>query len=152
MSITLKNKRATKRVQTKIEGQTMTLQAPKAECDVNNIVARYQQTGIITHVSNREGRYQDMDGATLQEHMNKVAKAKSDFNNLPSATRAHFGNNPITFLDWASNIEPGQETAAFAEIGLLDAKHVKPDPKQQLQAERSAQEGKQVEESATATD
>jgi hypothetical protein len=150
--ITLKNKRATKRLPTVTEGLTMTLQAPKAECDVNNIVQRYQQTGIITHVQKNEGHYRDMDGDTLQDHMNKVAQAKSNFENLPSKTRAYFGNNPITFLDWASKIEPGHETQAFHEIGLLDAKHVKPDPKQQLELERAVQPEPSTNEISTATD
>ncbi len=150
--ITIKNKRATKRVPTPIEGLTMTLQAPKAECDVNNIVARYQQTGIINHVQKNEGHYRDMDGQTLQDHMNKVAEAKSNFENLPSKTRAFFGNNPITFLDWASKIEPGHETQAFHEIGLLDAKHVKPDPKQQLEIERSVQAEPSTDETSTASE
>jgi phage internal scaffolding protein len=78
----------------------MTEQSHKAECDINNIMARYTKTGTLDHVRRYEGQYLDLPPDDFQEAQQKVADAKSMFEELPSQLRSHFGNDTMKFLDF----------------------------------------------------
>ena len=54
--------------------------------------------------------YPDYD---FQQAQFMIAKANSTFEQLPSATRAKFENNPAKFMDFANNPEK-QQTINFA--------------------------------------
>lgn len=88
------------------------------ECDINNIMARYQITGLITHENRRPAIYADVSGVDYQAAQNLIAAANSEFQALPSAIRNEFENSPAKFLDFC------QDEANFprmAELGLLSA-------------------------------
>lgn len=83
-----------------------TKQEFKAECDINNVLKQYKQTGMVRHISNRAaaGAYQDLpDSIDFQESMNIVLAAQTAFSTLPSLVRERFGNDPSQFLAFMAN-------------------------------------------------
>lgn len=87
----------------------------KDQCDVNRIVARYQETGIITHLNNRQPQYGYADAQTFHEAMNTVTNAQMAFEALPAALRKRFGHDPVEFLEFMSDPENASEAA---KLGL----------------------------------
>lgn len=96
--------------------QGKTVQSFKDECDVNQIMARYQSTGELPNLNSLPPQFLDVTGADFQAHQNAIAQAQTLFNELPSAIRTRFQNSPAAFLDFCSNENNRQE---LAEMGLL---------------------------------
>lgn len=94
-----------------------TKQSFTAECDINNIMARYQKTGILDFVNQHEPQYGDATGADFAAAMQVVAEGQSMFNDLPSELRAQFDNDPAEFLEFVSNPANKKE---MAQMGLLN--------------------------------
>lgn len=94
-----------------------TKQSFKNECDINTIMSRYQNTGVLPDMLNTQNaQYLDVTGFDYQEAMQVVAGAKSLFEELPSKVRARFDNDPAQFLDFTNDANNRQE---MAEMGLL---------------------------------
>jgi len=92
-------------------------QSMKDECDVNVIMRRYEQTGILQHVARVEGRYGDYIGyPDFQEAMNAVTEAQEMFMTLPASIRDRFGNSPEAFLAFAQDENNLEE---MTRMGLL---------------------------------
>lgn len=87
--------------------KTMAKQSFQAECDINTIMSKYQQTGLIEHVQKFQGSYGDFTSvADYQVSLNQVLDAQNAFDALPSSIRARFQNNPgamLAFLEDPSN-------------------------------------------------
>lgn len=96
--------------------QGRTKQSFKAECDINNIMARFLKTGLLDFVQKNEPRYLDTTGFDYQSAQFKVAGAKSMFMELPAALRARFDNEPANFLYFMAD-ERNREEAQ--QLGLL---------------------------------
>lgn len=90
-------------VQIDAGGESRTKQSFKKECDINQIMAKYQKTGAITHFNKHQQNYGMADGQTFQEAMNLVCEAQEMFNDLPSSIRSRFGNDPAAFLDFVQD-------------------------------------------------
>jgi phage internal scaffolding protein len=75
------------------------------QVDINNIVARFQKTGMLEHQAEYEGSYDDMSGMDFLNAMTLVANAKSMFNELPSKIRKMCDNDPAKFYDFCQNPE-----------------------------------------------
>jgi len=89
-------------------------------CDINNILAKYKKSGLVDHVQNRQGNYQDLsEPVDFETAMLIVTNAQTAFMELPSEIRSRFGNDPGSFLDYATN--PDNE-AGMRELGLLPRK------------------------------
>lgn len=97
------------RVPTKFKGKTMTEQHHEKSCNINNILARYQNTGLIDHVREYEGTYGDVTGADFKEAQDLITNEKSVFMELPAAVRAKFDNDPANYLDLVMTDEGIQE-------------------------------------------
>lgn len=82
---------------------TMTKQALKDDADVNNIIRKYEKTGILQNANNFEAQYGDFDSTDFNEAMNIVAEATSLFEQVPSDIRAKFKNDPGAFIDYATD-------------------------------------------------
>lgn len=93
-----------------------TKQSFKAECDINNIMAKYQKTGVLDFARKNEPRYGDCIGAEYNAAMLVVAGARSMFEGLPSSTRAFFDNDPALFLDF---VDDPANYSKMAAMGLL---------------------------------
>lgn len=103
-------------------GEGRTKQSFKAECDVNNIVARFLKTGVIDAMNKHAPKYGDCTGLEFQAGMESIIKAENAFKSLPAQLRDRFQNDPGQFLDFVQNDENREEAR---KLGLL-----KPEPKQ----------------------
>lgn len=103
---------------------TLTKQSFKDECDINNILKKYQKTGLLDHVNKYQGDYGDyIDAPSYQEAQNRILDAQYMFMSLPATVREKFKNDPGMFLDFVH--DPKNEDA-MVEMGLAKPK-VKPD-------------------------
>jgi len=110
----------------KTTGASMTHQSFKKECDINNIMKKYQKTGLADHVSTFQGDYTDLtDVPTYHEAMNKVISANSAFSTLPSSVRKRFNNDPAEFLNFVSDENNREE---MEQLGLIPPSLPDPDP------------------------
>ncbi len=98
---------------------TMTKQSFKDECNINNIMARYQQTGIVNHFNKHAAQYKDTTGPLFTESQQIVANARSMFEELPSKVRRNFHNNPVEFLDFVNNPELTKQQ--LTDAGLAES-------------------------------
>ncbi len=80
------------RVAHKPVGKTRAKQAFAKECDINNILARFQKTGVFDHMAARPPEYGVVEGSDLHTLMNVVAEANSAFEELPDSLRDRFGS------------------------------------------------------------
>lgn len=99
-----------------------TRQEFRAECDINVIMRRYQQTGVLEFTNKREAQYADVTGHDYQTAMDLVANARTAFEELPSSIRARFNNDPGELLDFVHDPESYDEAV---ELGLLKPEAVK---------------------------
>lgn len=100
------------------EGPGKAKQAMKDECDINNIVNRYRQRGILDHVSRYQGHYGDFgDGVSFHQAQETLVKAQEAFDSLPAAIRTRFHNDPAEFLDFVQDEANADE---LIEMGLRD--------------------------------
>jgi len=97
------------------KAEMQTKQSHRDECDVNQIVSRFEATGVIQHLNNHQRNYGDIDGTDFKEAMDLVADAKTMFEELPSDIRTRFKNDPSRFLDFMAN--PKNESEMI-ELGL----------------------------------
>lgn len=96
---------------------TLTKQSFRDECNINNILAKYINTGQFAHVNARNPRYIDCVGVQdYQAALDLVDATQAQFDALPSKIRARFANDPeqlLAFLDDPKN------AAEAAELGLV---------------------------------
>lgn len=106
-------------------GEMITKQAFAAESDINNILKKYQLTGVLPD-SSRAAMAQFGDFSNIpsyKESLEVVIDAQHMFSELPSAVRNRFRNDPGELLEFLSN--PANRDEA-AKLGLLDPSTGKP--------------------------
>lgn len=89
-----------------VDGPSLTQQEYKRDCDINYIIMKYNQTGILgdPYMPDKMPFYGDFSSIpSFEESQNIVNMAKEEFMNLPSDVRLKFDNNPVKFLDFVSN-------------------------------------------------
>lgn len=91
-------------------------QSFKEEADINTIMARYQSTGEMPVINQTHPQYLDVTEQDFQLHMNFILEAQALFDDLPSALRDRFGNDPGAFLGFCSDEANYDE---MARLGLL---------------------------------
>lgn len=113
------------RFQTPIVSASKTQQQFKNQCDINNIMKKYQEQGIVTHKNLYQGNYGDFDGSLDYNTMlQKVRESNEMFMSLPSSVRQEFNNDPHTFIEFVTN--PSNNERMY-ELGLKD-RPVPPSP------------------------
>lgn len=80
--------------------EDQTHQEHEAECNINNIMAKYQRTGTIDHIAKYSPIYQDVQAIDYQSALNTIANSEAMFQDLPSQLRKHFDNDPAKFLEF----------------------------------------------------
>lgn len=102
-------------------------QSFRDEVDVNNVIMRFQATGVMPEGSRgREPLYLDVaEFPSYHDAMNYVRNAESFFAELPASVREQFDNDATVFLDWA--IAPGNYEAAM-ELGVQPVQPPVEDP------------------------
>jgi len=104
----------------------MTQQNMAAETDINNIMAKYQKTGVLTHVSKYVGQYGDFSGVPdYKTGLEMVMAAEEMFMSLPAKIRDRFGNDPAKFIDFATNEDNIDE---LRSMGLAPQPPAPPEP------------------------
>lgn len=107
------------RVQLECNDPSRTKQSFQKECDINTIMAKYQKTGLVSHVSNFKGNYSELPNQlSYHEALNNVMASKNAFSTLPSSIRTQFGNDPAQFLEFVQNPD---NTDEMIEMGLAKA-------------------------------
>ena len=94
-----------------------TEQSHKNQCDINKIIDKYDKTGIIKHVSSFEGKFGDLTGVDFKMMQDKVANARSMFQELPSNIRKEFDNDPGRLLEFMENPDNRKKAE---ELGIVD--------------------------------
>lgn len=98
-------------------GESMTRQEAKDECDINNIMKKFERTGMLDHRNQFQGQYGDYTNVPTDYHsaMNQVVAAEEMFLTVPAKVRAKFGNDPGAFLAFVSDPKNQDE---MIELGL----------------------------------
>lgn len=87
------------------------------ECDINQIIRKHDQTGLLSHVRADPGAFMDLpDQMDFQEALERVKRADEAFASLPADIRARFQNDPLFFLSFIG--DPANAVEA-RELGLL---------------------------------
>lgn len=97
---------------------SLTQQHFKDECDINHIVATYQETGIMPQ-GERQPLFGDFAGipTSFQESQNLFKEAQDKFYSLPSDLRKMLDNSPQKLLEFMSN---PANTEACVKFGLFN--------------------------------
>lgn len=106
--------------------RSLTSQSMAAECDINNIMAKYDSSGVVrVRDEHARGEYSDLsDMPTFHEALNIVSSAREAFADLPASLREKFSNDPAKFLDVISRDDPDE----LARYGLSHPSPGSPDP------------------------
>lgn len=99
--------------------RSRTQQSFADECDINNIMARYEQTGLLP-----ENPFEPRFGDTtmlpaFHEAQNIIATANETFAALPAKIRERFHNDPAQYLDFFSNDENFDEAVRLGLVNPL---------------------------------
>lgn len=106
------------RLKTMPKGKSRTLQSFAEESEMNNILAKYAKTGVITHLAKHGPNYPDLPtGLDFHSAMNLVVDAQTMFNELPSNIRSRFVNDPVQFLEFMTT---AGNDAEMIELGLME--------------------------------
>lgn len=101
----------------------------KHECDVNTVMKKYAAMGVkeehLMQMGAIGGSYEDLVGVPtdLQEAYELVGKAEEAFMSVPAEIRKRFDNDPVAYLEFATNRENLEE---LREMGLA----VAPEPEE----------------------
>ena len=87
---------------------TLTQQHQAEETDINFIVKRYSQTGLLPQTS-LEPLYGDFETLDFHTAQNRIRAAQEAFMGIPAEIRERFENDPGKFIDFASNPENTDE-------------------------------------------
>lgn len=99
-------------------GPSHTKQHLKDKTDVNQIMERYQRTGLLNEVNEMRAVYADVsDIGTYQDAMEFVSGVMDEFMDLPSKIRDRFKNDPQALVAFLSNPEHREEAI---ELGLVE--------------------------------
>ena len=101
--------------------ESMTQQHFKDECDINNIMKRYQETGVLIDPmtgARREPIFGEFDFEfDLRDAMDRINEAYERFNQLPSRVRERFDNSPAKLLEFLRDEDNYDEAV---ELGLVE--------------------------------
>lgn len=107
-----------KRVQFHSDEPSMTQQHLKDQCDVNKILLKHYQTGIITHTNQAQGQSGDFSRfQDFRSNLEMVTNAMNQFNALPSQLRKRFANDPSNLMDFLQ--DPNNYDEAV-KLGLVE--------------------------------
>lgn len=102
-----------------------TLQSFKDDADINCIIARYENTGVLVDPSipvSRTPNFGDYSELpSYQEAQNVIIAAKNAFDSLSSKIRERFNNDPAAYFDFVRSLEKGSEAYDEAiRLGIVN--------------------------------
>ena len=93
---------------------SLTQQQFAHECDINNIMKSYVETGTINHKNPRPGIFGDFsDVKDFKESLELVQYANEQFMALPANVRSRFSNNPAELVEFCNNPNNLQEAISL---------------------------------------
>lgn len=124
------------RVVTKPSGEPSRVQQQFLEAsDINNIMRKYHQTGMVTHLNHNPGRYADLTKIkNYQDSLQTVINAEAAFMTLSSDVRKRFSNSPqevINFLQNPNNLDEA------VKLGLVKPPEPKPSKNDDLNDDKT---------------
>lgn len=109
------------------EEPSLTDQSQYKDTDINNIVRRYQTTGLLDSPGSVPFETLQYGDATLlpdyQTALDLVNSVQTEFSSLPSEVREKFGHDPMQLLD---ALQDSSKQQMLQDIGLL-SKPANPD-------------------------
>ncbi len=107
------------------EQPSQTLQSFKDDADINCIIARYENTGVLVDPTvpvSRAPQFGDFsDMPSYQEAQNVIVAATNAFGALSSKIRERFGNDPAAYFDFVRNLKEGSDEYVEAiNLGIID--------------------------------
>lgn len=96
-------------------GESMTKQSHKDETDINLIMRKYQKTGLVSFVNERQPQYMEAPEIDFQTAMQIVTQANEMFADMPSSMRKRFHNDPGEFMEFVHNPDNAEE---MVKLGL----------------------------------
>ena len=97
-------------------GDDKAQQSFKDECDINNIMHRFETTGQLPDLIKQNPQYGDFtEVPSYLDALNTVNLAETQFSALSSKVRAQFDNDPRQFLEFVNNPANQQE---MVKMGL----------------------------------
>lgn len=105
---------------------TVTKQCFKDECDINNIVSRWQKSGVAgSSFSASPGEFADVaDVPDYHTALNMVLDAQKRFSELPANIRDRFRNDPGEFLRF---VDDPKNTDEAVSLGLAVKREATPE-------------------------
>ena len=96
--------------------EILTKQCFAEECDINNIVNRFQRNGSFP-LSDVRGVYGDFSEiGTYQDALIKIQEADEMFDSLPAQVRARFDNDTAKFLEF---VDEPTNVSEMLKMGLI---------------------------------
>lgn len=111
----IKHTRERIRTQTKKYGKSLTQQQFAQKTNINNIIARYNETGVAP-VIDAAAQFLESDAITYHDAMNAIVDADAQFKALPADLRKQFDHDSMNFVEFCMNPE---NITQMVELGLL---------------------------------
>lgn len=124
-SINIKKRR---RVSITFKEPSLTKQYFKDECDINNIVNRFSETGHLPYQNNLEPQYGEAPKMDLKEALDMVNFAREEFDELDTVNKDRFGHNFNNYCQFLSDYEESPESFYADTLPKTDTS-VSPTPK-----------------------
>jgi len=115
---TEKIRRPGRRVQITFTEPTVTKQEMREETNINLIMAKFQRTGMVSHLNEHQAQYSFATGDDFLASMLIINKAQDMFDELPSSVRKRFANSPHDFLEFVQNPDNADD---LVNMGLSTA-------------------------------
>lgn len=97
-------------------GPSLTKQCFRDESDINNILKRFERTGVLPEMIRQNPQYGDFtDVPSYQESLDIVMKAEEQFLSLDAKLRREFDNDPVKFLEFVNDPSNAKR---MVELGL----------------------------------
>ncbi|AXL14700.1 internal scaffolding protein [Microviridae sp.] len=102
-------------------------QSFKDECDIHQILGKFERQGILTHVNRFQGNYGELpEMDDYHEALNTIIDAREAFETLPSQLRSRFANDPALFLEFVSDEKNAPEMVKMGLLGGLPSEDPTP--------------------------
>lgn len=103
---------------------TQTQRHFRADCDINNIMAKFFRSGQFPHLNAASASFGDVsEEFTFRDAQNYIIEAEERFLDLPAKLRKRFDNDPAKLLDFLGDAENLDEAI---RLGLVEAPRTSP--------------------------
>lgn len=119
-----------KRVRTVNSLPSLTVQSERANSEILHILAKYEATGILTHLRNVDLEFRDVsEFEDFADLMRQSKVAEQEFMKLPSKLREVFQHDVHVWLDYAHEPERLEELRPQLEkLGIMEPRAPTPTP------------------------